>query len=196
MDYFTAPDRLDTPEFTVRSYETGDGRLLAQAIRDSYEHLRTFMFWAKPDYSDEEGEHFCRTSRAHYLLADNFTLGIFSPNGSRILGGTGFHLHDGGVSDATAEIGMWIHVDAAGHGLGTRALMSLLSWGFDCWPWIRLFWRCDTRNLASARVAEKAGMQKEGIARSHSYLTDGTTRRDLIIFAAIRDEWLAQHGKS
>jgi RimJ/RimL family protein N-acetyltransferase len=151
------------------------------------------MPWAKPDYSVEDAEHFCRTSRARYLLAENFTLGIFPPDGRRLLGGCGYHLREGDLSTRNAEIGMWIRGDAAGQGLGTRVLVTLLRWGFDDWPWMRLSWRCDTRNLASARVAAKAGMQQEGLLRSDFPLEDGT-RRDTLIFSAIRHEWLTQYG--
>ena len=47
--YFIAPDRIETPEFTVRSYEPGDGALIARGIRDSSEHLHTFLPFATPD---------------------------------------------------------------------------------------------------------------------------------------------------
>jgi RimJ/RimL family protein N-acetyltransferase len=193
MDYLIAPDRTDTAEYTLRSYEPGEGLMLSQAICSSYEHLRTFMPWASPDYSVEEAERFCRTSLARYLLAEDFTLGIFSPDGRRLLGGTGYHLREGGLSTHNAEIGMWIRADAAGRGLGTRVLVTLLRWGFDDWPWLRLSWRCDVRNVASARVATKAGMHREGLLRSDFPLEDGT-RRDTLIFSAVRDEWLSQYG--
>ena len=193
MGYLVAPDRINTTQFTLRCYEPGDGLLLCQAICASYEHLRTFMPWASPDYSVEEAERFCRTSLARYLLAEDFTLGIFSPDGRRLLGGSGYHLREGDLTTRNAEIGMWIRADAAGQGLGTRVLVTLLRWGFDVWPWRRLSWRCDARNLASARVAAKGGLQKEGLLRSDFPLEDGT-RRDTLIFSAIRDEWLSQVG--
>ncbi len=193
MDYLLAPDQIDAPDFTIRSYEPGDGALLSPAICESYEHLRTFMEWARPDYSVEEAERFCRTSRAHYLLAENFNLGIFSPAGDRVLGGTGFHLREGPLAFQNAEIGMWIRGDVAGSGLGTQALIALLRWGFTEWPWLRIAWRCDTTNLASARVAEKAGMQREGCLRSDVPVSGGR-RRDTYVYSMLRDEWLARYN--
>jgi len=194
MDYLTAPDRITSPDFTIRSYEPGDGALLSQAICESYEHLRTFMEWARPDYSVEDAERFCRTSRAHYLLAENFNMGIFSPAEDRVLGGTGFHLREGPLAFQNAEIGMWIRGDAAGSGLGTQALTTLLRWGFTEWPWLRIAWRCDTTNLASARVAEKAGMQREGCLRSDTPVRGGR-RRDTYVYSMLRDEWLARYNQ-
>lgn len=191
LDYLFAPDRIDLPEFTIRSYEPGDGKLLNEATQSSYEHLRTFMPWATPDLPVEESEKLCRKFRGQYLLAENFVIGVFAPDNKQVLGGTGFHLREGNLSTLNAEIGMWIRGDAAGQGLGTKVLVAMLRWGFTEWPWLRLSWRCDTRNLASAWVAEKAGMLKEGLFRSDTPVDDG--RRDTLLFAALRDEWLASH---
>jgi RimJ/RimL family protein N-acetyltransferase len=192
VDYLFAPDRLDTPEFTIRALQPGDGPLLGEAIRDSYDHLHPYMAWAKPDYPDEEGERIARTSRGNYLLAQDFGLIILAPGGDRCLGGTGFHLREGPISYGNAEIGMWIRGNAAGKGLGTKVLVALLRWGFEEWPWVRLSWRCDSTNIASARTAEKAGMHKEGCLRS-DYPLPGGARRDTFVFSALKSEWLARH---
>jgi RimJ/RimL family protein N-acetyltransferase len=194
MSYFLAPDRFDTPEFSLRALQPGNGKLMAETIRASYDHLKTFMPWASTEYSDELGEEFVRTSWAHYLLNENYGIGIFSPDGQRYLGGTGFHLRWGGLETETVEIGMWIAGSEAGKGLGTRTLLALLEWGFTEWPWQRLVWLCDTGNLASARVAEKAGMVKEARMRCDFPVGPGK-RRDTFMFAMLKDEWLSSHRK-
>lgn len=193
MEYLIPPERLDLPDFTIRAYQPGDGALINEATNRSYEHLRTFMAWARPDTPLEESERLVRSWRAQWLQAREFMLGIFAPDGSRQLGSTGYMLRGGELRMLVAEIGMWISVDAAGQGLGTRALEALLGWGFTAWPWVRLEWRCDTRNTASRRVAEKAGMQMEGCLRGDTVDHDGY-RRDTFIFGALRDEWLSAHG--
>jgi len=184
-DYFIAPERLVTDDFIVRCYFPGDGPLLAAAQNASYAHLKTFMAWAKPHTTEEEAEQRVREWRAHYLLADNFGLGIFSPDEKRLLGSTGFHLRGVGLDHKAAEIGMWMRADVAGQGLGTAVLRALLDWGFTAWPWERLAWHCDGRNLASRCTAEKAGMQLEGVLRAHR-LVDGV-RRDTYCFAKIKE---------
>ena len=83
---------------------------------------------------------------------------------------------------------MWVRASMAGRGLGGRFLHALLQWGFTEWPWLRLSWRCDTRNKASIRVAERAGLKREGTLRSHLIAPDGQ-RRDTACFAILRDEW-------
>jgi RimJ/RimL family protein N-acetyltransferase len=109
--------------------------------------------------------------------------------GYELVGGSGFHLRHGTIELGNAEIGMWISAARAGGGMGTRALAALLAWGFTAWPWQRLVWRCDTRNLASARVAEKNGLTREGTFRSDALAVDGR-RRDTHVYAILHDEWL------
>jgi RimJ/RimL family protein N-acetyltransferase len=172
----------------LRGYQPGDGVQLAEAVNASYEHLKTFMLWAKPDQSVAHYEERARTSCARWLLAEDFVIGIWEPDGSRLLGSCGFHLREGGLALCNAEIGMWIRVDAAGRGLGTAVLQALLRWGFTEWPWQRLSWRCSSANVASQRTAERAGLQREGVLRSHEVNGDGV-RRDTFCYAHLRDEW-------
>ena len=185
---FIAPERSVTPTFVLRSYQPGDGELLSDALNNSYEHLTTFMPWAKPYQSVEESEALVRHFRGRYLLNEDFVLGIFSADEQRLLGGSGFHLREGGFPHRSAELGMWIRADAAGKGLGTAVLLALLEWGFTAWPWERLAWRCDGTNLASRRTAEKAGLIHEGVLRQHLLQPDGSWR-DTYLYAMLKAEW-------
>ncbi len=188
MKYFFAPERLVTQEFVIRSYLPGDGPALAEAVSSSYAHLSTFLPWAVAHKEATEAEQEARSFRARYLNAEDFILGIFSPDEREVLGGTGFHLRQGPLENRAAEIGMWIRASAAGRGLGTATLNAMLAWGFTEWPWERLVWECRATNRASARVAEKAGMVREGVLRGHHRHEDGT-REDFWVYSLLRDEW-------
>lgn len=85
---------------------------------------------------------------------------------------------------------MWIRASEAGRGLGTEVLEAVIRWGFSDWPWQRLSWRCDDRNMASRRVAEKAGLRLEGTLRGQAAEV-GPGRRDTSCFALTRSEWAA-----
>lgn len=103
---FFAPTAYDVGEFIIRAYQPGDGAALQRAATASYEHLRPWMLWARPDQSVEESEQICRRGAARYLLNEDFTLGIWM--GDELAGGTGFHLRGGPLELRYAEIGMWI----------------------------------------------------------------------------------------
>lgn len=193
MDYLVAPDRLEHGSFVLRSYLPGDGDAVFEAVSASREHLAPWMPWAREEGSVEASERTARQFRGRYLLATEFVLAIFDPSERRLLGGTGFHLKEGPLSSRSAEVGMWIRSDEAGRGLGTRVLVALLRWGLEDWPWERLLWRCDARNTASQRVAEKAGMRLEGTLR-RQWAGAGEPRRDTLSYAALRGDWAPPVG--
>lgn len=186
---FFAPSAYQAGDLLIRAYQLGDGPALQRAVVQSYEHLRPWMPWARAEQSVEQSEAICRNAAAHYLLGDDFTLGLWL--GDELVGGTGYHLRHGSVTSGNAEIGMWISATQAGKGLGTHALAAMLAWGFTEWPWQRLVWQCDTRNLASARVAEKNGLTREGTLRADAFDVQGQ-RRDTHIYAMLRNEWAEQ----
>ena len=190
-DHFLAPMEYADGDLLLRPYRPGDGAALQRAVVSSYEHLRPWMPWAKAEQSVEESEQTARRLGGNYLTGENFTLGVWA--GDALVGGTGFHLRWGDLASGNAETGMWIRADQAGRGLGTRVLAMMLDWGFSAWPWQRLIWQCDTRNLASARVAEKCGLAREALFRSDALDVEGQ-RRDTYLYAILRDEWLARQG--
>jgi RimJ/RimL family protein N-acetyltransferase len=181
------PERLEAPNFVIRSFQPGDGARMQAAVSASYQHLRPWLSWPSATVTIEESERKARRCRASYMLQEDFTLGIFSADERELLGGTGFHLREGPVDSQSAEIGMWIAGGHAGRGLGTAVLTALLGWGFSDWPWLRLAWHCDTNNHASRRVAEKAGMRLEGILRGQKAAV-GPGRRDTACYGLLRDD--------
>ena len=183
---FFAPEIFQSGDLLIRAYRPGDGPALRDAALSSYEHLRPWMPWAVPEEPPEIVEQRCRRFAGSYLRGEDYVLGAWL--GDELVGGTGFHLRSGPIEEGCAEVGMWIRASRAGEGLGTRVLRAMLDWGFGAWGWERLVWKCDTRNVASARVAEKAGMTCEGILRSDALGVDGT-RRDTALYAMLRAEY-------
>ena len=190
-DTWLPPDSTRTDDFVIRSYVPGDGRLLADALNESYEHLRTFMTWVQPLNTTDDAELVVRRGRANYLLRTDFMLGIFSGDETRLIGGSGFHLREGDLSSRRAEIGMWVAASESSKGLATAVLKELLRWGFTEWPWDRLSWNCSVENVASRRVAEKAGMTLEGTLRQRLPVP-GPAVHDQHCFSMLRTEWEAR----
>jgi RimJ/RimL family protein N-acetyltransferase len=80
-------------------------------------------------------------------------------------------------------IGYWIAKYARGRGVATRATTLLSRWALREGGVQRLELTTDPDNLASQRVAEKAGFTREGILRAHTRFPDG--RRDAVIFSLL-----------
>jgi len=68
--------------------------------------------------------------------------------------------------DGRATVGYWLLQGARGKGLATHALVLVSRWGFDELGLKRIGLLADPRNVASTRVAARAGFQREGVLRS------------------------------
>jgi ribosomal-protein-alanine N-acetyltransferase len=86
-----------------------------------------------------------------------------------------------------AEIGYSIGLEFWGRGLGTAAARELVKLAFGTHGAHRVFATCDSRNVASARVLAKLGMQHEGRMRETILIRDGW--RDSDLYAILRHEW-------
>lgn len=68
------------------------------------------------------------------------------------------------------QVGYWVKREARGRGVATRALRLLSRWAFDELGARRVQLIAQPENLASQRVAEKAGFQREGLLRAYAEL--------------------------
>jgi [ribosomal protein S5]-alanine N-acetyltransferase len=77
-----------------------------------------------------------------------------------IVGNCGFP--DLNFKELRGEVNYYIVPHHRGRGLATEALLALFTFGFQEVGLARIQARCDTENLASERVMQKAGMRFEG----------------------------------
>jgi len=87
----------------------------------------------------------------------------------------------------TGHIGYWIAREARGQGVCTHALRVLSRWAVRELGLGRLELITDPGNVASQRVAEKAGFRREAVLRSHLLYRDGR-RRDSVMFSLLPGE--------
>ena len=86
-----------------------------------------------------------------------------------------------------ADVGYMIARPFWGNGFATEITKSVIEWAFSQENIYRVWATCDVENLASARVLEKAGMQREGILRRyivHPNISDEP--RDSYCYAIVR----------
>jgi RimJ/RimL family protein N-acetyltransferase len=90
------------------------------------------------------------------------------------------------LDDGVCGCSYWVLPAARGAGVASRALTVLSAWAFERAGFHRLYLDHSTRNLASCRVATKAGFRLEGTKRSDAIHSDG--RHDMHLHARIRDD--------
>lgn len=88
---------------------------------------------------------------------------------------------------AKAEIGYWIGRPFWGRGYATEAGRAVVRWAFASRGVERVESFCFTKNTASARVLEKIGLRREGLARG--YVKKGSGRMDCVMFGVVREEF-------
>ena len=91
----------------------------------------------------------------------------------------------------SASLGYCFDDAAWGQGYATEAAGVLLRWAFDTLDLNRVQAETDTRNVASARVLEKLGFQREGTLREDCVVNDEVS--DSWVYGLIRREWQAGH---
>ncbi|THI99369.1 GNAT family N-acetyltransferase [Nocardioides sp.] len=89
---------------------------------------------------------------------------------------------------AIAELGWVFSPEHGGRGLATEAARALVDLAFAHYPLHRLMARLDPRNVASARLCERIGMQLEGHTREDYAERDGTWS-DTAVYGLLRREW-------
>ena len=104
------------------------------------------------------------------------------------IGGVGVHFFDG-LDAGGAEVGYWVAEEARGLGVATAATRLAAAWAFESHRELaRLQLRADVENVASNRVAEKAGFTREGVLRAQRYNARLGRRTDFALWSLLRDD--------
>jgi ribosomal-protein-alanine N-acetyltransferase len=72
------------------------------------------------------------------------------------------------IDTFSADVGYVLAREHWGQGLMSEALKPIVEWALSQESIFRVWASCDAENAGSARVLEKAGMQREGLLRRHT----------------------------
>jgi RimJ/RimL family protein N-acetyltransferase len=93
-----------------------------------------------------------------------------------------------------AEVGYWLAREARGHGHTTRAVRLICAWGFNALGFERIDLFAAAGNVASQRVAERAGFTREGVLRC--YLRGRDRQLDAVAYGLLADELTGAGARS
>lgn len=177
--------RIETERLVVRCYQPSDTRLLADSVIESVEHLKPWMPWAHDEPRPFEVRlHGVKRFRGRFDLQEDYVYGIFNPEETRLIGGTGLHTR---LGDRQLEIGYWIHKDFVNKGLVTESTAALVKVAFEVIHIHRIEIHCDPGNQASASIPRKLGFTHEGTLRQKTPFLDRWS--DSMVWGLLEEEY-------
>lgn len=134
-------------------------------------------------YLDGMAEAWITTHAEAYANRENVVFAIAVPN-EGLVGAINLRLE---LDHRRGELGYWIGEPYWGRGYATEATIAVIDFGFTSLDLNRIEARYLSRNPASGRVMQKAGMQHEGRQRQH-ILKNGRFE-DLEYYGILRTDW-------
>jgi ribosomal-protein-alanine N-acetyltransferase len=162
------PEIIETRRLRLRLPVIAD----ANAIFEQYAQdpaVTRFLTWRPHKHIDETYEYL-RRCIAGWDNASAFAWVLTRKENGQLLGVIEIR-----VGEYKADIGYVLARSQWGLGIMPEAVSAVIDWALGS-SWIFRVWAvCDIENLASARVLEKVGMEKEGVLRRwiiHPNLSD------------------------
>ena len=155
------PDMTDQPilrtrRLVLRPFTPSDGSAV-QHLAGAASVADTTLTIPHP-YGDGVAEAWIATHGPAYRRGENVVFAITDGDDS-LVGAINVRLEK---KDQRAELGYWIGEPFWGRGYATEAVQAAIGYGFTTLALNRLEARHLSRNLASGRVMQKAGMRHEG----------------------------------
>jgi ribosomal-protein-serine acetyltransferase len=144
----------------IRRYRVDDAATVLQAAHESIAELEPWMPWCHPNYSMDESQAWLETQATAFEQGTAFEFAIVSASG-RYLGGCGLNQID--KANKRANLGYWVRSMETRKGVATVAVGLIRDWAFENTDLVRLEIVIACGNLASHRVAAKAGAAIEGL---------------------------------
>ena len=178
------PVSISAQRLVIREFGPGDTNLVREVLRSgewlplSTALVETDEYPADVAWWLADAVHEPRRERT------GLNLMMLARDDDRIAGW--IYLTDVDKYARSAQIGYEVRPHARGRGFATEALGALASWALTAGGLQRVWLSVNTDNLASLRVARKAGFTREGTLRRASLEGDGL--HDVAVLALLDDE--------
>lgn len=168
---------LDLGDLQIRDWRKDDLECLlryannpkiAANLRDQFPH----------PYTRRDGVEYL-----NYVRTMDIAMSFAVEFAGEAIGGIGFK-QGTDIARLSMEMGYWLGEPFWGRGFTTRAVSAVSDWAFDNYKVVRIFAMVFANNLASMRVLEKSGFQREGILR-RSAIKSGVIL-DQVMYAKLR----------
>jgi len=147
----------------LRPYCEDDAEHLYSAVRESIPEVSRWLPWCHENYSLQESREFIAARELASQGDEWYSFAVFEKSSGRFVGGVGLNFIN--RAHQFGNLGYWVRTSAAGRGFATSATRLAARFGFEQLGLRRIEIVAAVNNVASQRVAEKAGAIREGVAR-------------------------------
>jgi RimJ/RimL family protein N-acetyltransferase len=172
---------LTTHRLTLRPF-TPDDAARVNDLLATPEIADTTLNIAHP-YPEGAAERWIASHVTAAADGTGWTWAIALRDGGELIGAIGLGVV---AAHRRGSLGYWLGVPFWNHGYMSEAARRVVAFGFEELGLHRIDAQCMTRNAASARVMERAGMTYEGTARD--YIVKHGRFEDIASYAVIREE--------
>jgi RimJ/RimL family protein N-acetyltransferase len=173
----------------LRRLERGDIPWITAACADR--ELSRYIPAIPYPYAEADAAGFIERAARAWAEGTGATFVISNVPDAAALGTIGLHLAAGDAG--LAEVGYWLTRQARGRGAATIAVQLVSRWAFEAVGIGRLSLQTAPENLASQRVAERAGFTREGLLRGWMPTPDG--RRHSVMFSLLATDITAEASR-
>jgi RimJ/RimL family protein N-acetyltransferase len=180
------PSSVVAADVTLRPWSEDDTDALVARINDR--DVASFLDLVPQPYTTEDAREWFAISAEGWRAGTLAAFGIHVDSVDGAAGGIGVRFL-GDLDEGCAEVGYWVGAEARGRGIATAATRAAAIWAFEAVPALeRLQLRAAVENVASNRVAEKAGFTREGVLRAQRFNARLGRRVDFVMWSLLREE--------
>jgi ribosomal-protein-serine acetyltransferase len=179
------PMPITTDRLIIRPTQPTDGKMLHDAILESFDQLHRYMQWCKNICTLSESETYAKEAAENWLAKKNdepyLQLIILDKHTNEFIGATSFHHYDWEIP--SVETGYWVKKSKSGNGYITEATNAVTQYAFKQLKVKRISLTCDPENIKSKKIPERLGYTLEGRLKNHRIKPENGKVGDTLIYA-------------
>ncbi len=177
------PETILTPRLILTPPKSGEGKLIADAVRETWVDLNTWEDWAvsqEENATEEYWELKTRKAAAQFILRESLEFRSYCRATGKFIGITDICYPNWGVRSFI--IGYWIIESEQGKGYATEASNALLRYAFGALSALYVGLGHAEGNEASSKVINRLGFKPIGSRPNILALADGRIVGDKLYY--------------
>ena len=170
--------------FGIRRHRIEDIPSVFEAIRESIAEISPWMPWCHDDYTVDETSLWIRSRAEEWRRDKAYDFVIHDLHTQAVVGGVGLNTLN--RQHQIANLGYWVRTARTGQGIATAATLLAARFGIEELGLRRIEIVAEVKNVASQRVAEKAGAKKEAVIRKR--LLNRGESRDAVLYSLVAED--------